>query len=173
MSASVLAILRPFGSLLRVRDVDIFDGVFKMHSKLTVLLLLAFSALVSANECFGKPMDCVGDRTGDRKAFYDNLCWINGTFTVAPVALGRSAAPRIGVHHVAPGVHGGGSGGGGIGGGGGRTYHFYYQWVNVVLFAQAVICFVPAYMWKVWEHGHMRALCRGLGEFVGSHFDYT
>lgn len=155
MTASVLTVLRPIAKQLTIKDIDIYNHVFQLHTKLTFLLLLACSALVSAHEFFGKTIDCSGsqDRQEKRKEFYDNLCWINGTYTVASGWSGSQ-----GVHFMAPGVNGGG------GGEAERTYHQYYQWVNLVLFLAAMISYLPAYLWRRWERGLMKALCKGLGE---------
>lgn len=154
MTASVLSVLRPIAKQLTFKDIDIYNHVFQLHTKLTFLLLLACSALVSAHEFFGKTIDCSASGGNDkRKAFYDNLCWINGTYTVASGWHGRQ-----GVHYTAPGVNGG------HGANEQRTYHQYYQWVNLVLFLAAVISHLPACLWRRWEHGLMRALCKGLGK---------
>lgn len=79
---SMFGLLAPFSRLLKVKDVDIYDTIFRLHSKLSVLVFLAFSALVSANEFFGKPMDCVGSDMHQVDPYFNNYCWVNGTFTV-------------------------------------------------------------------------------------------
>lgn len=40
----------------------------------------------------------------------------------------------------------------------------YYQWMVMVLIAQAVICYLPAYLWKTFEKGLLKDLCDGIGE---------
>lgn len=80
----MLGLLAPISRLLKVKDVDIYDGVFRLHTKLTVMIFLAFSALVSANEFFGKPMDCVGSDMRQVDPYFNNYCWINGTYTLVP-----------------------------------------------------------------------------------------
>lgn len=80
---SMLGLLAPFARLLKPKEVDIYGTVFRLHCKLTVLLFLAFSALVSAHEFFGKPMDCVGSDLHQVDPYINNYCWINGTFTVS------------------------------------------------------------------------------------------
>lgn len=79
----MLGILAPISRLIKVKDIDIYDNVFRMHSKLTVMLFLAFSALVSAHEFFGKPMDCVGSDMRQVDPYFNNYCWINGTYTLS------------------------------------------------------------------------------------------
>lgn len=78
---SFLNVLKPISKLLKLHNVDIYNNVFKLNTKLTVTFLLAFSVLVTAYEFFGKPMDCYLQESS-MKAFVDNLCFINGTFIV-------------------------------------------------------------------------------------------
>lgn len=96
--------------MLKVKDVDIYNSVFMMHTKLTVVFLLVFSVLgtyfaafyetphctflsisfsVSAHEFFGKPINCIiGDK--DLQTFAENNCWINGTFTMRNVTKSKN-----------------------------------------------------------------------------------
>lgn len=43
-----------------------------------------------------------------------------------------------------------------------RTYHKYYQWVCFVLFFQAVMFYIPRYLWKMWEGQKLRSLVLNL-----------
>lgn len=43
-----------------------------------------------------------------------------------------------------------------------RIYQMYYQWVIVVLLLQASIFYLPAYFWKIYEHGRLSKLCKQL-----------
>lgn len=86
---SIFGLLAPISRLLKVKDVDIYDNVFRLHSKLTVMLFLAFSALVSAHEFFGKPMDCVGSDMRQVDPYFNNYCWINGTYTLIFAKSGK------------------------------------------------------------------------------------
>lgn len=76
---SFLYALAPIKKLLKTKNVDISNNVFKLYTKLTVTFLLAFCVLVTARELFGKPVDCyITDKS--LKDFADSLCWINGTY---------------------------------------------------------------------------------------------
>jgi hypothetical protein len=41
-------------------------------------------------------------------------------------------------------------------------YHKYYQWVCLVLFFQAILFYVPRYLWKTWEGGRIKILVQDL-----------
>jgi len=40
--------------------------------------------------------------------------------------------------------------------------HAWYQWVCFILFLQAVLCYIPRYIWKNWEGGKIAMLVQGL-----------
>lgn len=161
--APVLNLLQPVARQLHIRSIDIANNVFQLHTKLTVALLIAGCALHSGVEFVGLSIDCAQSADANRKRFYDNLCWINGTYTVSTAWEGQQ-----GVHYTALGV-------GALRGGGLRsspavavqTWHGYYQWVNLMLLLAAALSYVPRYLWQYWEHGLMEALCKGLGRRDG------
>ena len=83
----------------------------------------------------------------------NTYCWIQGTFTIPSQIAGR-----VGLDVAHPGV------------GPRQTYvdpndpylievtkdgdeirHAWYQWVCFVLFLQALVCYLPHYLWKLWE----------------------
>ena len=37
-------------------------------------------------------------------------------------------------------------------------YHKYYQWVCFTLFFQAILFYIPRYLWKTWEAGKIKML---------------
>ena len=55
-----------------------------------------------------------------------------------------------------PGVHGVGRPGER------RLYHRYYQWVCFVLFFQALLFYIPRYIWKICDGGRLKLLVTGL-----------
>ena len=47
---------------------------------------------------------------------------------------------------------------------GSEIRHAWYQWVCFVLFLQAVLCYVPHYLWKSWEGGKLSLISQGLNK---------
>jgi len=73
-----------FGSikpLLKLDSVCIDNFVFRVHYKATVVILVAFSLLVTSRQYIGDPIDCIVDASvgGD---IMDTYCWIHSTSTI-------------------------------------------------------------------------------------------
>lgn len=137
-----------FGSvkgLLKIDSVCIDNNIFRLHYKVTVIILVSFSLLVTSRQYIGDPIDCIVDDVPLN--IMDTYCWIYSTFTI-PNRLGG----RIGKDVVQPGVasH--------VDGEDEVKYHKYYQWVCFVLFFQAMFFYLPRYMWKTWEGGRIKML---------------
>ncbi|CAG2167453.1 unnamed protein product, partial [Oppiella nova] len=43
-----------------------------------------------------------------------------------------------------------------------RVYHSYYQWVCFILAFQALLFYIPRYLWKSWEAGRFKKMLQGL-----------
>lgn len=137
-----------FGSvkgLLKIDSVCIDNNIFRLHYKATVIILVAFSLLVTSRQYIGDPIDCIVDDVPLN--IMDTYCWIYSTFTI-PNRVGG----RIGKDVVQPGIasH--------VDGEDEVKYHKYYQWVCFVLFFQAMFFYLPRYMWKTWEGGRIKML---------------
>ncbi|EEB14301.1 Innexin inx2, putative [Pediculus humanus corporis] len=141
-----------FGSvkgLLKLDSVRIDNNIFRLHYKATVIMLIAFSLLVTSRQYIGDPIDCIVDEIPLN--VMDTYCWIYSTFTI-PNRLGG----QVGSEVVQPGVAGHVDGVDEV------KYHKYYQWVCFVLFFQAVLFYVPRYLWKTWEGGRIKMLVTDL-----------
>lgn len=137
-----------FGSvkgLLKIDNVCIDNNIFRLHYKATVIILVAFSLLVTSRQYIGDPIDCIVDDVPLN--IMDTYCWIYSTFTI-PNRVGA----RIGKDVVQPGVSSHVDGEDEV------KYHKYYQWVCFVLFFQAMFFYLPRYMWKTWEGGRIKML---------------
>lgn len=137
-----------FGSvkgLLKIDSVCIDNNIFRLHYKATVIILIAFSLIVTSRQYIGDPIDCIVDEIP--LAVMDTYCWIYSTFTIPNRLTGR-----IGQDIVSAGVasH--------ISSEDEEKYHKYYQWVCFVLFFQAMFFYIPRYLWKTWEAGRLKML---------------
>ncbi|XP_076343592.1 innexin inx2-like [Tachypleus tridentatus] len=137
-----------FGSLkglFKIQAVVIDNNVFRLHYKATVVILLAFSLLVTSRQYIGDPIDCIS-RDDIPTRVLDTFCWIHTTFSVEGAWHKKVGVeiPYPGVDKYTPGED--------------RIYHAYYQWVCFVLFFQALMFYFPRYLWKGWEKGRIRAL---------------
>ncbi|XP_011864067.1 PREDICTED: innexin inx2 [Vollenhovia emeryi] len=136
-----------FGSvkgLLKLDSVCIDNNVFRLHYKATVIGLIIFSLLVTSRQYIGDPIDCIVDDIPLH--VMDTYCWIYSTFTI-PQRTGV-----IGKDVVHPGV------GPHVEGVDEVKYHKYYQWVCFTLFFQAILFYLPRYLWKIWEGGRIKML---------------
>ncbi|UXI21519.1 hypothetical protein NH340_JMT07462 [Sarcoptes scabiei] len=141
----VYDVLGSIRSLVKVDEYKIDNDVFRLHYKATVIFLVAFSLLVTSNQYFGDPIDCI-QRDDVPPALLDTYCWIHSTFTL-PDALNKKVGvevPHPGIDKYTPGEK--------------RVYHKYYQWVCFVLFLQAIMFYIPRYLWKMWEGRRLRSL---------------
>jgi hypothetical protein len=109
--------------LIKIREISIDNFTFKLHYRLTELLLVVGSVMITLYQYWGQPISC---RTTDGEATQSILdfCWISSTFTLPNLTEGR-----IGKDFIYPGV-------GGHTGEDEVKYHTYYQWVSIVLLAQ-------------------------------------
>lgn len=90
-------------------------------------------------------LDCIVDEIPLN--VMDTYCWIYSTFTI-PNRLTGVAGKDI----VQPGVSSHVDGEDEV------KYHKYYQWVCFVLFFQAILFYIPRYLWKTWEAGRIKML---------------
>ncbi|XP_046984394.1 innexin inx2 [Schistocerca americana] len=145
-----------FGSvkgLLKLDSVCIDNNLFRLHYKATVIILIAFSLLVTSRQYIGDPIDCIVDEIP--LAVMDTYCWIYSTFTIPNRLNGK-----IGLEVAHPGV------GAHVAGKDEVKYHKYYQWVCFVLFFQAILFYIPRYLWKTWEGGRIKMLVLDLNSPV-------
>jgi len=150
-------IWKNFKDLVRVdnRHVSITNFVFILHSKVTVVLLLCFSILVTSRQYLGDPIDCIS--SSDIKAIADKYCWIHSTFTrAALISDGKWGYEAVEESELSPGIRPS------VEGDTPRLYHTYYQWVWLVLFLQAGLFYIPYWIWKTWDRGRIKMLVSDL-----------
>ncbi|XP_044759900.1 innexin inx2-like [Coccinella septempunctata] len=161
----MIDLLNSFKSLIKYEQVNIDNNVFKLHYRFTVVLLVIFSALLTSKEYFGEPISCDTDDQ-DRKQLIDMFCWIHGTYIINK---GRKSDILPGIFNIYD-----------------STFNDlknhtkkimgeltlekndqiiwqkYYQWVCIIFGLQALLFYLPRYIWKHWEGGRMELLVQDL-----------
>jgi len=141
-----------FGSvkgLIKLDEICIDNNIFRLHYKATFIVLVTCSLLVTSRQYIGDPIDCIVEEIPQN--VMDTYCWIHSTYSVTDKVGGT-----VGADVAHPGVATP------QGDGGGRKYHKYYQWVCFTLFFQALLFYVPRYMWKTWEAGKLKMLVQDM-----------
>lgn len=134
-----------FGSvkgLIKLDTICIDNNVFRLHYKATFIVLIVSSLLVTSRQYIGDPIDCIVEEIPNN--VMDTYCWIHSTFSV-PSKVNGQAGYDVAHAGVAPED-------------GEYKYHKYYQWVCFTLFFQAILFYIPRYMWKTWEGGKIKML---------------
>ncbi|KAG8191997.1 hypothetical protein JTE90_001733 [Oedothorax gibbosus] len=145
----MLTLFTNLKGLLKIRTICTDGPVFRMHSRWTVLILLVCSILLASRQHFGEPIHCL-QRDVSRIKALENFCWIHSTF-VMPHAWNATVGvevPHPGIDRHVPGKP--------------KVYHGYYQWVALALLLQAILFYLPRYLWKTWEKGTVKALALNL-----------
>lgn len=148
----MIDLFMPFRAFLKFQNVCTDNNVFRMHYKITVIMLLVFTLLVTSKQFFGEPIHCMSDngKETDKDAI-NNYCWIYGTYTLKSRFAGVEGKDMAYVG-VGPNKYYGDE----------QIKHTYYQWVCFVLLGQAVMFYTPRYLWKLWEGGRLKALAADL-----------
>lgn len=69
--------LNSFKSLVKIEQIRTDNNVFRMHYKLTVIMLIVFSVLLTSKQYFGDPIEC---QVSENKDVIEAYCWIYGTY---------------------------------------------------------------------------------------------
>lgn len=159
-------------NLIKTKSYHIDLPFFRLHYQATVCLLLAFCLILTAKVLFGDTIDCMRDN-GQRDAFWDNVCYSTGTYTRYMVeARGQSnwldnsiANVTFKVNQDSKYIYTGIMLGEYPRSEKIRVFwHTYYQYVPIILFIQAVLFYLPHYLWKLWENGTISSICKRLHE---------
>jgi hypothetical protein len=145
--------------LAKIKIVTIDDLPFRLHYRFTFISLLVVSVLLTGEQFFGKPIECIkGDANAKDKGvpqkLLETFCWVEGTFTLPKALLKATdrdvAAPGVEQYHEKDEV----------------IEHAYYQWVCVVLFLQSLCFYATHLLWKGWERGKIKALIMDLNKVI-------
>ncbi|XP_017767584.1 PREDICTED: innexin inx7-like [Eufriesea mexicana] len=156
--ATVLAtfsVLKDHVKLKVSQDAVAIDNmVFKLHYRVTFLILLMSTLLVTARQFIGEHIRCIAGAgmSDDVVKVINTFCFFTSTYTVTKhmnitsVELGEIPHPGVGPATSKDSV----------------VHHAYYQWVPFVLFFQAILFYMPHYLWRNVEGGRLKALVSGL-----------
>ncbi|KAK4311262.1 hypothetical protein Pmani_011948 [Petrolisthes manimaculis] len=113
-----------------------------------MFILVAFSLLITQKQYFGDPIDCIVE--GVDAGIMDTYCWIHSTYTIPSLtgAVVGVEVPHPGVSNPRDGPDDQYE----------IRHHKYYQWVTLFLYLQAIMFYVPRYLWKIWEGGKVKML---------------
>ncbi|KAK2154474.1 hypothetical protein LSH36_268g02028 [Paralvinella palmiformis] len=134
------------GLLFGIKDVKFRcddDFVDRMSRRYSVGVFLVFSIIVTTGTYVGNRIDCwcPAQFTGTHVAYANSICWIKNTYYV-PISY-EVDLPK----HDDPN----------------KKMINYYQWVPMILLAQALMCYFPSIVWRV--------LCRRSGLNVAAVMD--
>ena len=126
---AMLDIFRGLKSFIKVSHVQTDSTVFRIHYSVTVLILIAFSLLVTTRQYVGNPINCIGSKDIPEDVL-NTFCWIHTTYHV-PSAFNLKVGKMPGDlgEVVYPGINK-------PKGPGDVKYIKYYQWVCFCLFFQ-------------------------------------
>ncbi|XP_035709900.1 innexin inx2 isoform X2 [Folsomia candida] len=144
-------------ALVKLESICIDNIVFRLHYKITVILLITFSLLVNSRQYFGDPIDCTSTKELER--VIDTYCWMHSYITSGTTGDQQGLeVPFPGVRPKFPGDT--------------ENYQRYYQWVGFYIFFQACTFFLPRYVWRYcWEDGRMKALVANLTSPIHTDFE--
>ncbi|XP_054153444.1 innexin inx2-like [Oppia nitens] len=135
------------------------NNIFKLHYIYTFVILVACSIVVTAFQHFGNPIYCHSEGSKIETKLLNGYCWTRSTFSVVSAWNKKIGTAEEGGLIPYPGIDNS------------RkskneklVYHSYYQWVGFVLFIQAVMFYIPRYIWKTYEDNHIKNIILGLDQ---------
>ncbi|KAG0710313.1 Innexin inx2 [Chionoecetes opilio] len=135
--------------MLKPCSTSIDNSIFRLHYKATMFVLVACSLLLTQKQYFSDPIDCYHDGKKIDSGILDAYCWINDAYTV-PSLLDKEVGKEIA--HTGIGASDPDD----------RKYHSYYQWVTLFVYFQALLFYIPRYLWKILEGGKIKMLAAEL-----------
>jgi len=178
-----LDLLKSAKTILKTDELTIDNGVFKLHYRATVAILIGSSLIGVAKQYFGDPINCQ-TASGVNSKVLDDYCWIHSTFHVRTefqgtvgclvdpeLMLDKQSYTGGGIYfdHSAPS--------------GGLAQlsqpmsmstpdTSFYQWVPFILILQASLFCIPRKIWKSCEGGLIESFGKDAKQIVILKGDY-
>jgi len=144
-------VFTPVKGLMKLETICIDNNVFRLHYKATFIILVVASLLVTSRQYIGDPIDCIVEEIPNN--VMDTYCWIHSTFSIPSRVAGEDGYDRA---HAGVAPHSDLEDGQDV------RYHKYYQWVCFTLFFQAILFYIPRYLWKTCEGGRIKMLVQDM-----------
>jgi hypothetical protein len=156
-----------FAGYFKAKKSYIDNTTFRLHYRTTFAILVISSLLVTTSQFIGSPIQCIVD--GVPTGIMNTYCWIHGTFTIPSQIAGKVgtqvAHPGVApMHNLNPTIDPNDPYLIKVTKDGDEVRHAWYQWVCFVLFLQALMCYVPHYLWKSWEGGKLSLIIQGMDQ---------
>ncbi|EDX02809.1 innexin inx5 isoform X1 [Drosophila yakuba] len=90
--------VKPLSKYLQFKSIRIYDAVFTIHSKCTVVILLTCSLLLSARQYFGDPIQCISEEKNIE--YIQSYCWTMGTYILKLDNFGEQPLALIHPQHI-------------------------------------------------------------------------
>lgn len=140
------------GQLLKRQKARVENIMFFLHYRLTFVIFMVCSGLVTAKEYFGSPIQCYALKSPIPQNVLNTYCFFMATYSV-------TKHNQTGIRVVYPGV-------GQHDEGDDVKYHSYYQWVPIVLFLQALSFYFPRFIWRNFEGGLFTSILQGMDKRI-------
>ncbi|CAB4055093.1 inx [Lepeophtheirus salmonis] len=133
-------------SFLEVNTISIDNWTFKCYYKISVVLAVFCSVIVTSRQFFGSPIKCDAGSAEDAvsKDVLESYCWMYASFDI-PLSY--------------KGVCSGKDQNDGIDGS--IMYNSYYQWIPIYLVSLSVVFYLPRCLWMMMEGGLMKYFGKG------------
>jgi hypothetical protein len=144
---------------IKPQNYYIDNWIFQMHYRVTTLIFLVATIMVTSRQYIGEHIKCISDK-GVPEHVMNTFCFFTTTFTVVSKKKKQSSSAstdKLQVKHydddlVAKGhVAHPGVGSYGFNSTEPIQRHAYYQWVPFVLFGQAIMFHLTHLLWKKFE----------------------
>lgn len=142
-------ILSSLRGLLKVHSISIDNDFFRLHYKLTAVILLAFSMVVTSVQFFRDPMDCYFPDFPHGSL--NTYCYVHSTFLTRNQSIRDALSRRLPFPGTSTDAEEDE-----------LKFYDYYEWIFLSLTLQAILFYIPHYIWKAWEGGRMKMLAEEL-----------
>ncbi|XP_019557661.2 innexin inx5 [Aedes albopictus] len=151
----MIEITKPLRDILVPKSFDSTNTVWRLHSRITVYMLVFFTILLSARAYFGEPIECISSAAPTVRPSLHSFCWTLGTYISRDPKFVDASWDIIEIGtkmgHIPKEE---------------RFYQKYYQWVPFLLAIQAFLFSFPKHLWRFCEGGRLQTLCNNLDSIL-------